>query len=92
MLLAGSLWHKDRWLPCTERIYLQAPLCHLARLYLSPDSVYTGPHHQPARQDSPELGGLPGEEVAGSVDQTEDQDYTLYTTTPHQSDITGHRN
>ena len=57
-----------------------------------PDSVYTGPHHQPARQDSPELGGLPGEEVAGSVDQTEDQDYTLYTTTPHQSDITGNRN
>ena len=21
LLLAGSLWHKDRWLPCTERIY-----------------------------------------------------------------------
>ena len=21
LLLAGSLWHKDRWLPCTERSY-----------------------------------------------------------------------
>ena len=21
MPFAGSLWHKDRWLPCTERIY-----------------------------------------------------------------------
>ena len=22
---AGSLWHKDRWLPCTERIYFRRP-------------------------------------------------------------------
>ena len=25
MLLAGSLWHKDRWLPCTEMIYYRRP-------------------------------------------------------------------
>ena len=24
----GSLWHKDKWLPCTERSYYGAPLCH----------------------------------------------------------------
>ena len=24
-LLAGSLWHKDRWLPCTERSYYSHP-------------------------------------------------------------------
>ena len=23
--LAGSLWHKDRWLPCTERSYYRRP-------------------------------------------------------------------
>ena len=28
-LLDGSLWHRDSWLPCTERInILKAPLCH----------------------------------------------------------------
>ena len=26
--LAGSLWHKDRWLPRTERSYYGAPLSH----------------------------------------------------------------
>ena len=25
LLIAGSLWHKDRWLPCTERSYYGAP-------------------------------------------------------------------
>ena len=25
LLLAGSLWHKDSWLPCTERSYYRHP-------------------------------------------------------------------
>ena len=25
LLLAGSLWHKDSWLPCTERSYYRRP-------------------------------------------------------------------
>ena len=25
LLLSGSLWHKDRWLPCTERSYYRHP-------------------------------------------------------------------
>ena len=28
LLLTVSLWHKDRWLPCMERSYYGAPLCH----------------------------------------------------------------
>ena len=26
MFLAGSLWHKDSWLPCTERFYYRLPV------------------------------------------------------------------
>ena len=26
LLLAGSLWHKDSWFPCTERSYYRRPL------------------------------------------------------------------
>ena len=27
LLLAGSLWHKDSWLPCIERSYYRRPFC-----------------------------------------------------------------
>ena len=29
LLIAGSLWHKDRWLPCTERSYYFGVFCLL---------------------------------------------------------------
>ena len=28
-----SLWHKDRWLPCTERIYYREPSLHMRKAF-----------------------------------------------------------
>ena len=45
-----------------------------------PDGVDTGPHHQPPSQHCPDPSSLPGQEVAGSVEQAQCQHHPLHTT------------